>query len=79
MALIRHEQDPAPLLATGIWHGSITDGPRGKGGFGYDPLFWLAAHDCTAAELDPAIKNRLSHRGKALAALIAQLKDGSAY
>jgi XTP/dITP diphosphohydrolase len=73
LALVRHASDPAPLIATGCWHGSIIANPRGTGGFGYDPLFWVASHECTAAELEPAIKNHLSHRGQALAALVRQL------
>lgn len=73
LALVRHAADPAPLIATGCWHGSIVENPRGSGGFGYDPLFWVAGHDCTAAELEPAIKHRLSHRGQALAGLVRQL------
>ena len=75
LALVRHASDPAPLIATGSWHGSIMENPRGSGGFGYDPLFWVASHACTAAELEPAIKNRLSHRGQALAALARQLSN----
>jgi len=75
MALVRQAKDPAPLLATGAWHGSIAAGPRGTGGFGYDPVFWVASHACTAAELEPAIKNRLSHRGQALAALVEQVRN----
>lgn len=75
LALVRHAGDPAPLIATGCWHGSIIEKPRGSGGFGYDPLFWVASQECTAAELAPAIKNRLSHRGQALAALVGQLSN----
>ncbi len=76
LALVRHARDPSPLFATGSWHGSIMENPRGSGGFGYDPLFWVASHACTAAELEPAIKNRLSHRGQALAGLVRQLSNG---
>ncbi len=61
--------DPAPLIADGVWEGQIAPGPRGTGGFGYDPYFFLADAGCTAAELPPALKNRLSHRGTALAVL----------
>lgn len=77
MAMVRHAGDPAPLIATGCWHGSIMENPKGSGGFGYDPLFRVAGHECAAAELDPATKNRLSHRAQALAALIGQLSNGS--
>lgn len=73
MALVRHEHDPSPLLATGTWRGRILEKERGSGGFGYDPLFWLEAQGCTSAELGPDIKNRLSHRGQALKSLVEQL------
>jgi XTP/dITP diphosphohydrolase len=61
--------DPAPLEAHGTWDGCIIDSPRGSGGFGYDPYFWLPERDATAAELPAQEKNRLSHRGTALCAL----------
>jgi XTP/dITP diphosphohydrolase len=67
MALVRHEKDPAPLLATGSWDGVIALSPSGSGGFGYDPLFRVPGMTCTSAQLQPDEKNRLSHRGKALA------------
>jgi XTP/dITP diphosphohydrolase len=63
-----------PLLAEGVWEGVILDAPRGSGGFGYDPHFWLPELRLTAAELSPQDKNRLSHRGKAMRALRAQLE-----
>jgi XTP/dITP diphosphohydrolase len=66
--------DPAPLIAEGVWEGFILDAPRGSGGFGYDPYFWLPALKMTAAELAPREKDRLSHRGAALRALREQLK-----
>ena len=68
-------KDPAPLTAEGVWEGYLLDAPRGAGGFGYDPYFWLPALEATAAELDPDEKNRLSHRGKALLALREQLRQ----
>jgi XTP/dITP diphosphohydrolase len=77
MVLLRNEHDPAPLIATGSWHGSILFQPQGSGGFGYDPLFWVASHGCSSAELEPETKNRMSHRGKALLALVAQLSVDS--
>lgn len=77
MVLVRHEQDPLPLVAEGIWRGAITDRPRGPNGFGYDPLFLLPALDKTAAELDPGEKNRISHRGLALQQLLDRLRDQS--
>lgn len=61
--------DAAPLTAEAAWEGFILDAPRGSGGFGYDPYFWLPELDKTAAELTPEEKNRLSHRGKAMRAL----------
>jgi XTP/dITP diphosphohydrolase len=70
MALVRHAEDPAPLLATGSWCGRILEEPLGDGGFGYDPLFWVAEEGRTSAQLSPERKNRLSHRGQALAALL---------
>jgi len=75
MALVRYAEDPAPLIATGKWSGSILHQPRGRGGFGYDPLFWVPDRECSSAELPPAVKNRLSHRGQALAALEGQMKN----
>lgn len=75
LVLLRHADDPTPLICHGSWSGVITDTPRGSNGFGYDPLFWLPALNCTAAELDDATKNRLSHRAVASAQLLAAL-DG---
>jgi XTP/dITP diphosphohydrolase len=74
LVLVRTPDDPRPLVADGTWHGDIVFEPRGKGGFGYDPHFWLAGFKCTAAELESAQKNRISHRGQALAALIARIR-----
>jgi XTP/dITP diphosphohydrolase len=74
MVLVRRADDPRPLLAEGIWRGEIARAPRGRNGFGYDPLFLLSSGK-TAAELDPAEKNRISHRGIALAKLLALLHD----
>ncbi len=65
--------DAAPLTAEGVWEGLMLASPRGTGGFGYDPYFWLPGLQRTAAELDPAQKNAVSHRGAALAALRGQL------
>lgn len=73
MALVRHANDPTPLLATGSWDGRITRSPSGSGGFGYDPLFRVPGRNCTSAELQADEKNRLSHRGKALARLKEQM------
>ncbi len=74
MVLMRHGADPAPLVATGAWRGRILEAPAGSGGFGYDPLFWVPGRGCSSAQLDAETKNRLSHRGQALAALLEQLR-----
>lgn len=73
LVLLRHADDPAPLVAEGRWHGRVLASAQGRGGFGYDPLFLPRDADVSAAELDPALKNRLSHRGQALAVLRARL------
>jgi len=75
VVLVRHADDPEPLIAEGRWHGEVIDRPRGAGGFGYDPHFFVPALGKTAAELEPARKNALSHRGKALARLVALLRE----
>jgi len=75
MVLTRTASDPLPLIAEGLWHGEIAREPRGANGFGYDPLFFLKEYDKTAAELEPAEKNRVSHRGQALARLLELLRD----
>jgi XTP/dITP diphosphohydrolase len=74
LVLVRTAEDAAPLVASGSWEGRIATRPAGSGGFGYDPLFVPAGHEVTAAELPTARKNALSHRAKALAALVAQLE-----
>jgi XTP/dITP diphosphohydrolase len=74
LALVRAPDDPVPVLAQGEWRGSILEAPRGAGGFGYDPLFWVAEHGRSAAELPAALKNRLSHRARAAAALARALR-----
>ncbi len=73
LALTRRSDDPAPLIASGSWEGRIGLAPAGEGGFGYDPLFIPEGHDGTAAQLTAAAKNNLSHRAKALAALLRAL------
>jgi XTP/dITP diphosphohydrolase len=77
LVFVAGAQDAAPLIAEGTWEGSILDTPRGSGGFGYDPYFWLSGRGVTAAQLDPAEKNRLSHRGMAMRALHDQLMKRS--
>jgi len=74
IVVLRHAEDPQPLLAEGQWQGEIVLEPRGAGGFGYDPYFLLPELNLTAAELAPEHKNRISHRGQALAMLAAALK-----
>lgn len=71
MALMRHENDPAPIIAQGIWQGEILEQPIGDGGFGYDPIFWVRSFNMTAAQLPPETKNEVSHRAIAL----KKLKD----
>ena len=73
IVLLRHAGDPQPLIAEGSWHGRIAHAPRGDRGFGYDPVFIDPDRNCSAAELDPALKNRISHRGQALARLRERL------
>ena len=75
LACVRDAGDPTPLIAEGAWEGWIATAPRGAGGFGYDPLFIGVADGRTAAELPVAEKNRLSHRGQALAALGGRLPE----
>ncbi len=74
IVLVRHAGDPEPLIAEGRWHGEVIAAPRGAGGFGYDPHFLLPELGRTAAELAPGEKNAISHRGRALAQLVAQLR-----
>lgn len=74
MVLVKYATDPQPMIAEGIWRGEILKTPRGTGGFGYDPLFLDAITDLTGAELPMDIKNRISHRGKALQHLMQKIK-----
>jgi len=76
IVLMRHAEDPEPIIAEGSWAGEIIAEPRGENGFGYDPHFFLRDLGKTAAELDPGEKNLVSHRGKALRRLLAKLKEG---
>lgn len=75
IVLVRHAEDPEPLIAQGRWQGEVIDTPRGKNGFGYDPYFLLPALGLTAAELSAEDKNQRSHRGQALRSLLAQLQQ----
>ena len=74
MVLVRHADDPQPLIAEGVWQGEILRAPRGDDGFGYDPIFLDSKTEKTGAELPLDIKNRISHRGQALAKLLHQLE-----
>ena len=66
VVFLQHHEDPMPLICQGTWEGRILFSESGDNGFGYDPLFYVPTHDCASAELDPDIKNSLSHRGQAL-------------
>ncbi|MDO9421415.1 MAG: RdgB/HAM1 family non-canonical purine NTP pyrophosphatase [Herminiimonas sp.] len=74
LVFVRHADDPQPVIADGRWNGEMIATPRGQGGFGYDPYFWIPELQKTAAELSSEEKNRLSHRGQALRALIEKLR-----
>ncbi len=75
IVLVRHADDPQPLIAEAEWHGEILEVPRGNGGFGYDPFFLIPELGRTGAELAAAEKNALSHRGRALAVLVQRLRE----
>jgi len=77
LVYLRHAEDPTPLIVQGTWEGRILDAPRGDGGFGYDPLFFVPDLGMSSAELAAETKNRLSHRGQALRALLDAFSSGS--
>ncbi len=77
LVFLRHADDPTPVVSHGRWPGAILSAPAGDGGFGYDPVFWVSEHQCSAAELTRAEKSRISHRGRALAQLTQELKAGA--
>ncbi len=77
IVLVRHHEDPQPIIVDGSWHGEIILEPLGEGGFGYDPYFYLAEFNKTAAQLSPEQKNQISHRGKALVQLAERLKNNT--
>ena len=77
MVYLRSAEDPTPIIAQAIWRGTILHNPKGSGGFGYDPLFYVPDQKASAAELDATVKNRVSHRGKAAKHLYSLLHDAT--
>jgi len=77
LVYLRHAEDPTPLICLGSWEGEILPEPRGLEGFGYDPLFYVPPYNCSAAELDTGVKNRVSHRAQACALLLAALEKSA--
>lgn len=75
LCLVRHPNDPEPIITQGNWHGEVIDQPRGSGGFGYDPHFYLTQFEKTAAELSADQKNQYGHRGQALLKLVTELEN----
>lgn len=75
LVAVRSADDPEPLIADARWLGEIVDQPQGQGGFGYDPYFYIPSEGKTVAELDPSVKNRLSHRGQALVKLREKIRE----
>jgi XTP/dITP diphosphohydrolase len=75
LAYMRHENDPTPLVCQASWEGFILEGARGEDGFGYDPLFYVPEHNCSSAQLPQELKNKISHRAKALRILLAALTE----
>jgi len=73
MVFMRHAEDPTPVICQGTWEGRILLHPQGENGFGYDPLFFVAEKNCSSAELPAGVKNAMSHRGKALQALLKRM------
>lgn len=77
MVSLRSAADPVPGIFQGTWDGRILDAPAGENGFGYDPVFYVPEHDCSSAQLGPAVKNAMSHRGQALRKLVDALRAGA--
>ena len=73
IVFMKHAKDPSPIICEGSWEGRIVLEPKGEGGFGYDPYFFVPTHGCTSAELTAEVKNSLSHRGQALRELVEKL------
>lgn len=76
LVYLREARDPTPIIAQGTWEGRILFAPRGRHGFGYDPVFYVPTHGCASAELPPEVKNTISHRARALAKLVEALRVG---
>ncbi len=74
LAYLRHPADPTPIVCQGTWEGFILKDAHGTGGFGYDPLFFVPSHQCSAAQLNPEEKSRISHRGQAMEKLVTEFK-----
>ena len=75
LVLMQHDKDPTPIICQGTWEGRISSAPQGDNGFGYDPVFYVPSHNCSAAQLDAEVKNGLSHRGQALTQLLAAMRN----
>lgn len=75
MVFLRHPEDPSPIIGQGVWEGEIIREARGQGGFGYDPYFWVPQSGCSVAEMSEVEKNKMSHRGAALRALLQTLRE----
>lgn len=74
LVFMLHDKDPTPVICQGTWEGSILHEPRGENGFGYDPVFYVPTQACSSAQLPADVKNKISHRGQALAKLLAELQ-----
>ena len=79
MVYMAHPADPTPVICHGVWEGSLLEAPRGTNGFGYDPIFLVPEYACASAELPPDVKNRISHRARAVRLLLERLRSGSRY
>ncbi len=73
LVFMRHPRDPMPVISEGVWEGRILEAPVGSGGFGYDPVFFVPDQGCSAAQLEPTVKNHISHRGQAVIRMTALL------
>jgi len=74
LVMMRHSKDPTPLICQANWQGQILSSPMGDGGFGYDPIFWVEQHKCSAAQLSSEQKHAISHRGKAIRQFMAEFQ-----